>query len=222
MIRIDRLTKFYEDGSVLALHEMSFSVHSGEILALMGPSGCGKSTLLNLIGSLDRPDSGAIYVHGKPIQDYRPFRHYRNRMVGFVFQFHHLLPSLTLMENVMLPMFTRKMADSERKRKASELLAATGLKHRMHFYPARVSGGERQRAAIARALVNEPRIILADEPTGSIDSHTGDKVISFLIDYCLARSITLIMATHNQRVANMAQRILFMRDGRIEEAPVSL
>lgn len=219
MITVDKLSKFYENGSVRALNSMSFSVSRGEIIALMGPSGCGKSTLLNLIGALDQSDSGMIRIDGQPLQSYKPFDRYRACMVGFVFQFHHLIPSLTLLENVMLPMYSQKVIKATRREKATRLLCKTGLEHRLHFYPLRVSGGERQRAAIARALANDPHIILADEPTGSVDSHTGKQVITFLIDYCIERSITLVMATHNRQIAQLAQRTIFMRDGQIEQYP---
>lgn len=219
MLTIHNLNKIYKDGSVHALNNMSFSVSSGEIVALMGPSGCGKSTLLNLIGALDQPDSGMIEIDRKPLQSYKPFDRYRSLMVGFIFQFHHLIPYLTLLENVMLPMYSQKVSSARRREKATRLLCKTGLEHRLHFYPSRVSGGERQRAAIARALVNAPRMVLADEPTGSIDSHTGKQVITFLIDYCLARSITVLIATHNREIAHLAQRTIFMRDGQIEPSP---
>lgn len=215
MIQIKSLYKSYENGTVKALDNFSLSVGHGQAIALMGPSGCGKSTLLNIIGALDTPDSGQLLINSKPISDYRPYSRYRSTMVGFVFQFHQLIPSLTLLENVELPMYSRKISAADRQKKASEMLCQTGLEERMYFYPNRVSGGERQRAAIARSLVNNPRIVLADEPTGSIDSVTGQKVMGFFVHHCKTNLITLVMATHNQIIADMAQAIIRMQDGRI-------
>lgn len=215
MIQIKNLYKSYEKGKVKALNNLSMSISPGEIIALMGPSGCGKSTLLNIIGALDAPDSGQLLIANKPIVQYRPYNKYRSTMVGFIFQFHHLIPSLTLLENVELPMYTGKKYSSGRERMAKKMLYETGLRHRINSYPNNISGGERQRTAIARSLVNDPKIILADEPTGSIDSQTGEKVISFLIEQCRNKEITLIMATHNPVISEMAQKIFHMRDGQI-------
>ena len=215
LIQLRDVCKFYENGAVQAINNLSVTINEGELTALMGPSGCGKTTLLNMIGALDFPEQGNVLIQGKPTTHYRPIHEYRSRMVGFIFQFHHLISSLTLLENVELPMLPLKISAGKRREGAAWMLRATGLEHRMHFFPFSVSGGERQRAAIARALVNRPRIILADEPTGNIDSKTGKKIIAFLIRYCLENKITLVMATHNTAIAKMAQRTMQMRDGRI-------
>ena len=215
MLTIKNLSKSYEEGKVKALDNLSLFINQGEIVALMGPSGCGKSTLLNLIGALDSPDSGEIFIQDRPIDQYTPFNKYRSEMIGFVFQSHYLIPSMTLLENVELPMYTHESSRNLRRNNAEMMLKETGLADRMHFYPNSVSGGERQRAAIARSLVNNPEIVLADEPTGSLDSKTGVKVISFLINFCLMNSTTMIMATHNPVVSNMAQQTMHMNDGRI-------
>lgn len=215
MIQIKNLFKSYEKGSVRALNSLNLSISKGEIIALMGPSGCGKSTLLNIIGALDSPDTGEVWIQQKPIAQYRPYNRYRSEMVGFIFQFHHLISSLSLLENVELPMYSHKNSALQRREAAQKMLFETGLEHRIDFYPNHISGGERQRAAIARSLINEPRIILADEPTGSIDSQTGNKVITFLIDQCRKKTITLIMATHNPHISKMAEKTFYMCDGKI-------
>ena len=217
MIVIQHLFKSYENNTVHALNDLSMSVDEGEVVALTGPSGCGKSTLLNIVGGLDFPDVGKVLIQGQPPSDYRSLAEYRSRMIGFVFQFHHLIPCLSLMENVELPMYPLPASKDERRRKAAELLIETGLEQRMHFPPPKVSGGERQRAAIARAMVNNPKIILADEPTGSIDSQTGKRVMRFLIDRCRFSGTTLIIATHNPLVAQMTERTIALQDGRTAE-----
>lgn len=216
MIDVRNLTKQYDGGLVKALNGISFSVPEGEILGIMGPSGCGKSTLLNLIGALDLPTSGNILVDGVDIRDHRPASTYRAKMVGFVFQFHHLIPALSLLENVELPLYSLPMTRRERRSRAEALLNEMGLADRVHSRPPRVSGGERQRAAIARAIVNNPRIILADEPTGSIDSETGSLVLDLLARLCRERKTTMLLATHDREVAGRADRILRIRNGVLE------
>lgn len=213
MIAIDNLYKSYDNGLVKAVNGISLFVAKGETVSLMGPSGCGKSTLLNLIGALDFADKGDILVNGIPIQNHKPLHNFRSRMVGFVFQFHHLIPSLTILENVELPLYANKISSQDRKEKAVKCLSAVGLEKRLNFYPNRVSGGERQRTAIARSLINDPQIILADEPTGSVDTVTGEKVISLLIDYCKKNTVTMILATHNPMIDRMTERTVHMQDG---------
>ncbi len=214
MIRLQNIYKSYENDTVQALNDLSLHIYTGEIVALTGPSGCGKSTLLHIIGSLDRQDSGTVLIQDTPLEEHKPLSAYRAQMVAFIFQFHHLIPSLTLLENVELPMYSQSVPLGPRRKKAADLLIQTGLEQRLDFYPPKVSGGERQRAAIARAMVNDPKIILADEPTGSIDSITGQRVMRLLIDHCLRLGATLILATHNPLIAGMAQRTISMRDGR--------
>lgn len=218
MIECDRLVKTYERGRVQALRGVSLTLERGEQAALMGPSGCGKSTLLNLLGALDHADSGSIRLEGRLLEELRPYHHYRRETVGFVFQFHHLIPALSLLENVALPLAPLRLKRSECRRRAAALLDQMGLSERRDFQPADVSGGERQRAAIARALINEPALVLADEPTGSLDSVTGEQVMRFLLDHARQRQATVLIATHNAVIAGLAQRCYRMKDGLLESS----
>ena len=217
MIIVKDLLKHYEKGLVKALNGVSFTVKKGECVAIVGPSGCGKTTLLNLIGALDVPTDGEILVDGKNIREHRQYNRFRAEMVGFVFQLYHLIPSLTLLENVELPMYSLSLSRKERKGRARELLSEVGLVERMNFYPTRVSGGERQRAAIARALANEPKLVLADEPTGNVDTETGDIILDILTKLCRVRGITMLIATHDKEVTARADRVIRIRNGLIEE-----
>jgi putative ABC transport system ATP-binding protein len=216
MIVVREIKKYFDNGLVKALNGISFRVEKGEMVSIMGPSGCGKSTLLNLIGALDLPTGGEIWIDGKNLMDHRPFQWFRSRYVGFVFQFHHLLPNLTLLENVELPLFTSPIPKKLRRDKAAALLIEMGLEDRLHFLPTRVSGGERQRAAIARALVNDPRMILADEPTGNVDSETGERILDYLLGLSAEKQVTMLIATHSHEIAGRTQRILRMKNGRLE------
>jgi len=219
VISIRDVKKYYEGGLVKALDGISFEVEKGEIMAIMGPSGCGKSTLLNLIGALDVPTEGEICFAGKNIRQYVPVHAFRAKSIGFVFQFHHLIPNLSLLENVELPMFSLPVARSVRRRKAADLLKEMGLEERTHFLPTRVSGGERQRTAIARAMMNDPQLLLADEPTGSVDTVTGNVILDFLVALCRQKKMSMVIATHNHEVAAKTDRILRIRNGRIENTP---
>lgn len=216
MISVDNLKKDYDGGLVQALRGISFQIEKGEAVSIMGPSGCGKSTLLNLIGALDLPTAGEIRIDGKPLADYRPFDSFRTKMIGFVFQFHHLIPNLTLLENVELPQYPLPIPKRERRERAIHLLEVVGLQDRMNFLPTRVSGGERQRAAIARAIINDPAIILADEPTGSVDTFIGNQIIDFLLALCREKQITMLVATHNHELASRTNRIIRLRNGLVE------
>src|SRR5262245_31257010 len=183
----------------------------------MGPSGCGKSTLLNLIGALDVPTAGEIRIDGKALDDHGPPSRFRATMVGFVFQHHCLIPSLTLLENVETPMCAVGLAARARRRRAAALLDAMGLAARMHALPTAISGGERQRAALARALANDPPILLADEPTGSVDAETGRRILQHLIaGRRPATPTTMLIATHNPEVAALADRRIHLRDGHLD------
>jgi ABC-type lipoprotein export system ATPase subunit len=217
MIIVKDLLKHYEKGLVKALNGVSFTVKKGECVAIVGPSGCGKTTLLNLIGALDVPTDGEIIVDGKNIREYRQYHRFRAEMVGFVFQLYHLIPTLTLLENVEIPMYSLSLSRKERKGRARELLSEVGLVERMNFYPTHVSGGERQRAAIARALANEPKLVLADEPTGNVDTKTGDIILDILTKLCRIRGITMLIATHDKEVTDRADRVIRIRNGLIEE-----
>jgi putative ABC transport system ATP-binding protein len=216
MISVKNLKKVYDYGLVKALNGVSFEIEEGEAVSIMGPSGCGKSTLLNLIGTLDSPTEGEIWIGGKNIKDYSPMHAFRAKNIGFIFQFHHLIPNLSLLENVELPMFSLPIPKRLRRDKAIALLKEMDLEARMNFFPTRVSGGERQRAAIARAMMNDPQIILADEPTGSVDTVIGNKILDFLVSLCDKKKITMVIATHNHEVAAKTKRIIRMRNGQIE------
>jgi len=210
------LVKIYGDGAeVRALDGVNLAVRRGEMVAVMGPSGSGKSTLLNMLGALDRPTSGRVLVNGQDLATIKDVDRFRARTVGFVFQLHNLLPTLTARENVEIPMQGQPISRRERRRRAEELLHLVGLGDRMHHQPAQLSGGERQRVAIARALANRPSILLADEPTGNLDTQSGMEVIELLQKINREQGMTILLVTHDPRVARMAQRILTMQDGRI-------
>src|SRR5207247_2525460 len=174
-------SKSFDGGRVRALTDVSLQIEAGEFVALVGPSGCGKSTLLNLIGTLDRADLGTIVVGGQRLEQLPNENEYRAATVGFVFQFHNLIPTLSALENVQVSMFGRGLPRHDRAERAHGLLVEVGLAHRVDSYPSTLSGGERQRVAIARALANEPRLLIADEPTGSLDSATGDQIVALLL-----------------------------------------
>ena len=211
---VEHVRKAFEDGRIRALEDVSLRLQPGEFVALTGPSGSGKSTLLNLIGALDRPDSGTISVDGGRL-DGREATEYRAATVGFVFQFHNLIPVLSATENVQVPMMGRGPGREERERRAGELLAEAGLAQRADAYPPTLSGGERQRVAIARALANGPRLLLADEPTGALDSETGAQIVALLQGLRESRGMTILLVTNDRSVAEGADRLLELRDGRI-------
>ena len=213
-IDVTGVGKSYEEGRIRALDGMDLNVAAGECVALVGPSGCGKSTLLHLIAALDRPDEGSIVVAGHDLAHEHDLSHYRARHVGMVFQLHNLLPMLTALENVQMPMFELGIRSSERERRARQLLGLVGMAEREHNQPTQLSGGERQRVAIARALANEPGVILADEPTGSLDSTSGLQVMELLESVCRDRGATLVLVTHAPDLALRADRIVRMLDGR--------
>jgi putative ABC transport system ATP-binding protein len=213
-IVVDGVRKSFEGGRVAALRDISFRVEAGELVALTGASGSGKSTLLNLVGALDRPDAGSIVVDGLRLDTLERPDEYRAATIGFVFQRSDLLPTLTAGENVQVPMFGRRPR-REREERARELLAEVGLAARADARPSVLSGGERQRVAIARALANEPRLILADEPTGALDSATGSQVLDVLEQLRDQRGTTILLVTNDDVVAARADRTLRLRDGLI-------
>jgi putative ABC transport system ATP-binding protein len=214
-LTVERVRKTFEEGRVVALDEVSLRADAGEFVAVTGPSGCGKSTLLNLVGALDRPDSGAIWVGGERVDELRDPAEYRAGTVGFVFQFHNLVPVLSAAENVQVPMIGRGRSRAERERRARELLAEVGLAHRAASRPPTLSGGERQRVALARALANEPRLLLADEPTGALDSDTAAQVLALVRRLRSERGMTVLLVTNDEEAAAAADRRVQMRDGRI-------
>jgi putative ABC transport system ATP-binding protein len=219
ILRVDRVGRTYADGSVTALNEVSLEIRRGEYVAIMGPSGSGKSTLLNLLGALDRPTSGQLYFEGQPLDRIHDLDTLRSSKIGFVFQSFFLLPTLTSVENVQIPMFEGSLPAAERRRRAESLLEAVGMSHRTGHLPSQLSVGERQRVAIARALANEPVLLLADEPTGNLDSRSGGEVLELFDRLHRDRGMTLVVITHSFRVARRAGRTIWIRDGRIVDDP---
>ena len=218
MIDVEHVRKCFEGGRIAALVDVSLNVLAGELVALTGPSGGGKSTLLHLIGALDRPDAGSIVVDGLDVTRLDDPARYRARTVAFVFQFHNLITTLNAVENVQIPMLgTRPRA--ERERRARELLVEVGLGDRVRSYPPTLSGGERQRVAIARALANDPRVLLADEPTGALDTGTGTQILELLRRVRDERGATILMVTNDDAVAGQADRVLQIRDGVLRTSP---
>jgi putative ABC transport system ATP-binding protein len=214
-VSVRGLVKTFEGGRMRALDGVDLDVLQGELLAISGPSGCGKSTLLHLIAALDRPDEGTITVMGESLATMRNVSGYRAREVGLVFQLDNLLPTLNASENVQVPMFETSLSAGERHRRAEDLLNMVGLKGKEHSLPAQLSGGERQRVAIARALANDPSILLADEPTGRLDSASGRRVLDLLEKLRAERELTVVVVTHDHDVARRADRIIDMLDGRV-------
>jgi len=221
MINIYNITKTYNKGAtkVEALKQVSFSIENGEIVALMGASGSGKSTLLSLIGGLDKCDSGSISVDEKNIStlNAEKLADFRRDKVGFVFQQFHLIPTLSVVENIMLPLLPSGIKEAECYSVAKEALEKVGLGDREKHLPGELSGGEQQRVAIARALVNKPEIILADEPTGDLDSKTGEKILELLQALNQKEKVTIIIATHDDKIAKKAKRRIVLKDGKVIE-----
>jgi ABC-type lipoprotein export system ATPase subunit len=216
LVETRQLTKIYGNGDqVVALDHVDMVVQQGEYLAVMGPSGSGKSTLLNMLGALDRPSSGQVLIHGQDLTTVKDLDRFRARTVGFIFQLHNLLPTLSALENIMVPMQGQPGASREHHQWAEHLLEVVGLADRMNHLPGQLSGGQRQRVAVARALANKPALILADEPTGSLDTQAGDEVMSLLTELNASQETTIIVVTHDRRVALDTRRILSMQDGRI-------
>ncbi|MBL4844736.1 MAG: ABC transporter ATP-binding protein [Planctomycetes bacterium] len=216
-IECEDVVRVYEGGLVEALRGVSFSIPARSSAAIVGPSGSGKSTLLHLIGALDRPTSGRVSILGEDLEKIRDLDTLRGRTIGFVFQLHHLIPNLPLWENVTLPALPLGIPRAERKRKACDLLERVGLAARVNFLPVKCSGGERQRAAVARALINDPKILLADEPTGSVDSETGRQILELFETFAKERDMTRVIITHNEAIAAQADMTLRIVDGRLAE-----
>ncbi|HEV3006845.1 MAG TPA: ABC transporter ATP-binding protein [Pirellulales bacterium] len=215
LLRTDRVSRVYPDGAVTALVDVSLEIRRGEYVAIMGPSGSGKSTLLNLLGALDSPTGGEVFFDGQSLARNADLDRFRSEKLGFVFQSFNLLPTLTASENVQIPMFEGPLPAAQRARKALSLLESVGLAHRASHLPNQLSVGERQRVAIARSLANDPQLLLADEPTGNLDSHSGDEVLALFDRLHRERGMTLVMITHAREVADRAERIVWIRDGRI-------
>lgn len=217
LIRTSNLTKTYGAGTtaVHALDGVTLSVEPGEFFAIMGPSGCGKSTLLNLLGALDQPTGGEVWVAGEDLAHLKDVDKFRARTIGFVFQLHNLLPTLSALENVEVPMIGQVTSSKQRSERARALLELVGLIDRSNHLSGQLSGGQRQRVAIARALANSPALLLADEPTGSLDSQSGEEILALLAELNRSQGTTIAVVTHDRRVAQVTQRILRMSDGRI-------
>ncbi len=216
VVESHHLTKIYGNGQeVRALDDVNLTIAGGEYLTVMGPSGSGKSTLLNMIGALDKPTSGQILVAGEDLSLIKNVDHFRAQTVGFVFQLHNLLPALTAQENVAVPMQGQGKSEREMRQRSLELLDLVGLQDRLHHLPSQLSGGQRQRVAVARALANRPSIILADEPTGSLDTQSGAEVMDLLESVNRSQATTILVVTHDPKVARRTQRILTMRDGQV-------
>jgi ABC-type lipoprotein export system ATPase subunit len=211
---VEHVAKSY-DSRIVAVRDVSLRIAPGEFVSLTGPSGCGKSTLLNLIGSLARPDSGDIRVDGVSVPALESPALYRRSTVGFVFQLHHLLPMLSAGSNVEVPLIGTGLGRRERRERARELLAEVGLAERVDHLPSQLSGGERQRVAVARALANRPRLLLADEPTGALDSKSSLRVLDLLSELRERYGMTLLVVSYDPEVANHADRAVRMEDGRI-------
>ena len=209
------LTKEYDGGSVPALRGIDLRISRGEFVAIVGPSGCGKTTLLNMLGLLDRPTAGTLRFRSKDLGAMSDPAAYRARDIGFIFQSFHLLPNFTVEENVQIPMFGQPGSPAGRRSRAVELLESVGLAHRLDHLPVKLSGGERQRAAIARSLANRPSILLADEPTGNLDSKNSEHVMELLQRLRAEHKVTLVMVSHDRELASLATRIVEMRDGRV-------
>ena len=215
LIETHNLTRIYGDGAeIRALDDVSMQVGHGELVAVMGPSGSGKSTLLNLLGALDKPSSGQVFIHGKDLAMLKNKDQFRARTVGFIFQLHNLLPTMTARENIEVPMMGHAGQHTRRKR-AEELLELVGLGDRMKHLPNQLSGGQRQRVAVARALANNPPLVLADEPTGSLDSVSSLELMKLIRDLNESQGTTFVIVTHDLAVARQTRRVLVMADGKI-------
>jgi putative ABC transport system ATP-binding protein len=217
LLRAEGVSKLYHDGRVEALTDVSLEIGRGEYVAVMGPSGSGKSTLLNVLGALDRPTQGEVYFEGQALGAMKSLDRYRAEKLGFIFQSFHLLPTLTALQNVQIPMFETRLSAAQRVERAAEMLDLVGMTHRAGHVPTELSVGERQRVAIARALANGPVLLLADEPTGNLDSKTA--VFDLFGHLHCDRGMTIVLVTHDPSLAARTQRIVQMQDGRIIANP---
>ena len=220
LIKLDNISRIYKDGqvNVQALKEVNISIEDGDFVSIMGPSGSGKSTLLNIIGCLDKPSSGSYYLDNKQVEKLSDWNlaNIRNRFIGFIFQQFHLLSKLNALENVELPLIYKGIIGKERKKESLEALESVGLAERAKHMPSQLSGGEQQRVAIARAIVSNPKIILADEPTGALDSKSGENIMSIFQRLNKDRKITIVQVTHERSIGEYGNRIYHIKDGQID------
>ena len=220
LVEVKNLHKVFLRGGyrVHALRGIDLRIGEGERIAVVGASGAGKSTLLHILGTLDRPTEGVVLYRGEDVfrKGEAELAAFRNREIGFVFQFHHLLPEFNALENTMMPALIQGMDRKEAKERAEEILREVGLGERVHHKPGELSGGEQQRVAVARAIMLEPTLLLADEPTGNLDSATGEKIIGLLFHLNERKGVTLFIVTHNERIASLFPKRIYLTDGRIE------
>ncbi len=221
---VENISKVYETGDIRvnALKDVSFALEKGEFAAIVGPSGSGKSTLMHILGTIDKPSSGEVYIDGIATSkmDGNKLAEFRNGKLGFVFQAFNLVNGLTAEMNVELPLMVNPMPSSERKNKARQLLDYLGLHDRAYLKPTQLSGGQQQRVAVARALVNNPSLVLADEPTGNLDTKSGDEVIKLFKDICKDKNVTIVMVTHNPDITRKCDRVIHIKDGRLDKNEV--
>lgn len=217
MITLENVEKVYQTKMIetLALNRINLEVQEGEFLSIMGPSGCGKSTLLNIMGLLDEPSMGKVLINGQDFDGFsdKDLARFRNQTIGFIFQSYHLINDLQVIDNVELPLLYRRISSRERKKLAAEALSKVGLSNRMQHFPGQLSGGQRQRVAIARAIVGNPAIILADEPTGNLDSVMGNEVLDILKELNEQERTTIVMVTHDESMARRTDRLVRLFDG---------
>ena len=218
MITLDNIEKVYQTEKIetVALQSINLRVNEGEFVSIMGPSGSGKSTLLNIIGLLDAPSKGTLALNGTSVTSFgdKQLARLRNERLGFIFQTFHLINDLSVVDNVELPLLYRKVSGSERRKLALKALERVGLSARVHHFPSQLSGGQQQRVAIARAIVGNPKILLADEPTGNLDSQMGNEIMKILLDLCEHEKTTVVMVTHDSRMAEQTERTIRLFDGR--------
>lgn len=218
VLRAEAVWKSYDHQTVNVLNGVDFFAATGETIALCGPSGCGKSTLLHLLGGLDEPDRGEVFVNSASLKGNGGALRLLRHEVGFVFQLHHLIPDLTLEENCLIPTVAAGISRCDARKRLANLAERTGLAHRLNHRIQKLSGGERQRTALCRALMNKPRILLADEPTGALDERTRRQVFELLLELVATEGVTLVMATHDRELAERCQRMVVMKDGKIYES----
>jgi len=218
MIKLNNVSKVYRTDTIetTALHHLDLNIEKGEFISIMGPSGCGKSTLLNIVGLLDEPTQGKIIIDGNEISEYntKATAKFRNEKLGFIFQSFHLIPDLSVLDNVELPLLYRNIGAKERRELALEALESVNLINKINHYPSQLSGGQKQRVAIARAIVGKPSVLLADEPTGNLDSVMGNDVMSILLRLNEELKTTIVMVTHDENMANKTHKLLRLFDGK--------